>query len=210
MATSEDKTVVKKGGGKAEAPAEPPMAMPPNPIKQMLPMLLVYASRGTDFTTADNLFYLRVAFGVVQATTLLISLLLYMRIARVKDTSELTVVEKAGAEPRKELVHEHDLRHLTMFVRATTFTTAIIVGMHLKLGYSQPLLFTSATGLTNLIDGAQSKLMRLYLFGAQVARPFDVVAAPSWLEQKRAELEQKKEDLDKKKAKAAKRSKKVD
>ena len=120
---------------RAAAPETPaPSAL--GAVKSFLPMMCLYALRGVDFTTnANALFWLRVFFGAVHAGAMLINLLLYTRITRERDMTELNV----EFDGKKEKVHEHDCRQLLSGVKVTAISCAAVLAMHLKFC----LLYTS-------------------------------------------------------------------
>lgn len=201
MAAAGSSDKAKKG---AEAPEPPPNPFAAqNPLKSLAPMAVLYGLKGIDFTTnPEALFWLRVAFGVAQAISLLIAFFIYSRIKSANDTTEVVSSAKPAGE-KNELVHEHDLRHLLAGVKATMVAVVVVLGMHLKFGYINPLILTASQGVLHYVDGAPSKLFKTHVLGMQVQRPFDVAAAPSWLDQKKEELEQKKKALGTKKSKKA-------
>ncbi|KAJ1633669.1 inorganic phosphate transporter Pho88 [Pavlovales sp. CCMP2436] len=174
-------------------PAPPaPFAMPQQSmIKTFAPMVVLYAMRGIDFAADEKaLLILRVAFGVCHAIALLLSLFLLMRISQTKDMRTVTV------EGEKQPFHEHDRRHILQGLKTLVMTCAIVIGMHAKWSYYNPLVLTSLQAILGFVDGPSAKLLSAHVFGKDIDRPFETPQPPSWLQDKKAELTEKKEKSD--------------
>jgi hypothetical protein len=173
----------------AQPPAPTPFEMPnQSMLKTFAPMVVLYAMRGVDFAADETaLFYLRVAFVVCHALAIVLTLYMLLCISRVKDERTVTV------EGEKQPIHEHDRRHMLQGLKTLGTTCVIVLGMHYKWKYYNPLVLTSLQAVLGFVDGPSAKLLSAYVFGKQIERPFQTPQPPSWLQDKKEELEVKKE-----------------
>jgi hypothetical protein len=176
-------------------------------LKTVAPMALLYAAKKIDFdNNADAVLWLRIGFGVAQALALMLSFFILTRIDSVRDQRTVEV------DGQKQTIHEHDRGHLMAGLKALAITSVVMVAVHIKWGYNQPLVLTSLHGLLNFADGAQRQLVSAYVQMKPVERPFvSAPQLPSWLDSKKEEPETKKDKKEKGSAAiTSKKSKKAD
>lgn len=154
----------------------------------LAPMGIIQLTKNIKFEEdEDAMLKLRVGFVVAQVVAMLLCGFILMRIDSVHEKRTITV------DGKKETIHEHDRRHLLQSLKPLVISMVIVFGLHLKWGYTNPLLLTGAQAVLNFVDGPQHKLLMAYAFGRSVERPLSAAPqVPSWMEPKKDELDPKK------------------
>lgn len=168
-----------------------PGAAPPSMtsmLRMLAPMAVIQLTKNIKFDEdEDAMLKLRVGFVVAQVAAMLLCWFILARIDSVKEQRTITV------DGNKETIHMHDRRHLLQSLKPAVISMLVVFAIHMKWGYTNPLLLTGAQALLNFVDGPQQKLLMAYVFGRSVERPLSTAPqVPAWLEQKKDELEQKK------------------
>eukprot|EP00004_Rigifila_ramosa_P000267 TRINITY_DN1030_c0_g1_i1.p1 TRINITY_DN1030_c0_g1~~TRINITY_DN1030_c0_g1_i1.p1 ORF type:complete len:500 (-),score=160.44 TRINITY_DN1030_c0_g1_i1:35-1480(-) len=130
-----------------------------------------------DFKDPDNIFYVRVLFGVLQLAQLAVFLLVRTRIrtANLSTTIRIPVeasIENPKPDPNATLettIADYDKIELFKAIRQVLIGSCITVGIHLYFSLPAPLFIQSFTIPANLY---KNPLVQFYLFGKDTPRPF--------------------------------------
>jgi len=125
-----------------------------------------------DFTNEENIIYIRISYSIVQTITLFIYLFFYLKISSLPfniNEEKFDVVEPTTGEIMKMNSQEYDLYQLKQLRNQTLTSFAIILFLHLKWGFIQPLFMQSLLGLSSLLS---NPLVRVYIFGELLKRPW--------------------------------------
>ncbi|KAJ3043471.1 hypothetical protein HK097_001738 [Rhizophlyctis rosea] len=157
----------------------------------------------------ENTTYLRASYLIVQIITAAIALFIQQKIKAKNDTTPLTYSEqknpfdKENVEQHKTTFRDYDLSKIKEGFTQQAVGVAIIALMHLKWGYTRPLLLQSILGLRTV---TQTPLFKIYILGkpasGELARPWTKggltgapAAAPTQKELKAKERKEQKKKI---------------
>jgi hypothetical protein len=133
----------------------------------MLPAM--YFMNKIDFTDPENVFRLRVAYGIVDIALFVLCGVLYWLIKRANNRQVIQVpaVGSFGqADPsqpaKRQTVMEYDMAALRKYLQSHATSTAITCFIHWKFGIVPPLFLQC---VMNPFQASQQPLVKLYLFG---------------------------------------------
>jgi len=133
----------------------------------MLPAM--YFMNKIDFTDPENIFRLRVAYGIVDVALFVLCGVLYWLIKRANNRQviQVPVVGSFGQAdpsqpPKRQTVMEYDMAALRKYLQSHATSTAITCFIHWKFGIVPPLFLQC---VMNPFQASQQPLVKLYLFG---------------------------------------------
>ncbi|KAK9383536.1 inorganic phosphate transporter Pho88 [Kockiozyma suomiensis] len=141
---------------------------------------LMQLSKKIPFEDPMVVFYARCAY--LASNVIIFTVYLYARIkvASKNDLTTLKYVEPpapmSGSTEKKLVtttVKEYDLQQITTAIRSSLFGIVVLVFMHFKLGYTNPLVMQSILPLKSLYE---QKIVQIHVFGkpavGDLKRPF--------------------------------------
>ncbi|MES1913084.1 MAG: hypothetical protein MHM6MM_005314 [Cercozoa sp. M6MM] len=157
-------------------------------VKQLLPVAIMIVLRKSGI--ADQpVEYLRVVFGVFVALQLAVYGLMYLRIKSKADNRPVRVRAQelsATASPEEVVnvpTHAYDQAMLMKSLQQLAIQTGIVLLLHLKWEYVQPLFFAGLMGLYRL---SQQPLFSLYVLNKEedrsLRRPFAKSGLEGWMD----------------------------
>ncbi|KZS92569.1 inorganic phosphate transporter [Sistotremastrum niveocremeum HHB9708] len=136
-------------------------------------------ARKIPFDDPVTLNYVRIAYVAVQVIILGTYYYISMKIKQKNDLTILKYVEPQSpmsSEPGQLVTttnRDYDLSETSKLVRGAFTGIAIMAGMHLYMGYTQPLFIQALMGVKNLYD---AKPVAIYILGkpaeGDLKRPF--------------------------------------
>ncbi|KAI9291118.1 hypothetical protein K502DRAFT_344876 [Neoconidiobolus thromboides FSU 785] len=147
--------------------------MSANPASQFLGiglvLVLVQVSKRLNLEDPANLQYLRMAYATSQVIVFSLVYYIYTTINAKNDQTELRYEDKKpmSQEPPTEIVttvQAYDLGELRKQLQSSAIGIAILMFMHLKLGYVQPLFLQSILSVKTLLE---SNLSKVHIFGSE-------------------------------------------
>jgi hypothetical protein len=158
----------------------------------------------------ENATILIIAYGSVQAISLLVMGLIYSKVTSKKDQTKLTYSEPKPSFQNEdpELIEttfmEYDIKQLKQLLTQTAIGVLIISFMYYKWGYLRPLLLQSVLGLKSFFG---TPIVEVHILGKDKKRPW--VAASPFGQQEPVSEKQVKQ-IEKKEAKKKISNKKTD
>jgi len=133
----------------------------------MLPAM--YFMNKIDFVDPENIFRLRVAYGIIDIALFLLCGVLYWLIKRANNR-QIIQVPAVGSfgqadpsqPPKRMTVMDYDLSALRKYLQSHATSTAITCFIHWKFGIVPPLFLQC---VMNPFQASQQPLVKLYLFG---------------------------------------------
>jgi len=142
-----------------------------NGSRIFMPFIAIFLMSSIDFTDERNIDYIRISYSIVQFITLLLYLFFYWKISTspFNPTEEkFDVVEPSGGTVQMNS-QEYDFFQLNQLRNQSVTSLVIILFLHLKWGFIQPLFMQSLLGLTTLLG---NPLVQVYVFGESLKRPW--------------------------------------
>lgn len=160
---------------------------------------IVHATKHIDLKNYDNIFWIRFAYFFSQFLLYVLAIYIKYKIKRTSDKTKIQVTEKQNSlsnEPPRVTemtVMEYDLKLVQEFIRQTTISTCILLFMHYKWEFIQPLIIQSILPLKAAIflPIFQIHLLRRPAEG-DLKRPFKPPTNQlgEWMEQQKQKFEQ--------------------
>jgi len=129
----------------------------------------MYFMNKIDFVDPENIFRLRVAYGIIDVALFLLCGVLYWLIKRANNnqTIQVPAVGSFGQAdpsqpPKRMTVMEYDMAALRKYLQSHATSTAITCFIHWKFGIVPPLFLQC---VMNPFQASQQPLVKLYLFG---------------------------------------------
>jgi Phosphate transport (Pho88) len=150
-------------------------------IKSLLPLALVFGLRSLPFDEEQTLLLSRSVFGIRVTGIVLIACFIAFKIFTLQSTEKVASHEKAVAGGQSELVpeltvQEYDRIHLVDFLKKEAMQAGLILFLHWKFEMVQPMMLSSIMAVLPLFD---NELVKSYILGKHVARPFEDKAQES-------------------------------
>ena len=148
-----------------------------------LVLLLVQVSKRFDLTDPAIIAKIRIVYLAAQAVYISLCLLIRYIINRKNDTTTFTYAPaqspfsmNPGAAPSITVtVRDYDLGENRKQLQQTVLSTVVMMVLHFKFGFVQPMIFQSIPPLKQLLE---SHLTKIHLFGCKaegdLKRPFKV------------------------------------
>lgn len=160
---------------------------------------IVHATKHIDLKNQDNIFWIRFVYFFSQFLLYALAIYVRYRIKRISDKTKIQVTEKQNplsSEPPKVTemtIMEYDLKLVQEFIRQTTISLCILLFMHYKWEFIQPLIIQSILPLKAAIflPIFQIHLLRRPAEG-DLKRPFKPPTNQlgEWMEQQKQQFEQ--------------------
>ncbi|KAK9452935.1 inorganic phosphate transporter Pho88 [Dipodascopsis uninucleata] len=146
----------------------------------MLMFGLMQLSKKIPFEDPNVVMYARLAYILSNVFIFALYLFARYKVTKANDLTTLKYVEQPspfGGNTEKKLVtttvKEYDLQQISSAVKSSFFGIAILVFMHLKLGYTNPLVMQSVLPVKSAIE---QKIIQIHVFGkpasGDLKRPF--------------------------------------
>lgn len=140
---------------------------------------IINSTKHIDFTDQNNIFWVRFAYAFSQFLLYAIATYVKRKIRSISDNTKLQITEKQNPftdEPPKTVeltVMEYDLERVSEFIRQTTISICILLFMHYKWNFVQPLIIQSILPLKAAIF---LPIFQIHLLGkpaeGDLTRPF--------------------------------------
>ncbi|RKP19995.1 hypothetical protein ROZALSC1DRAFT_28470, partial [Rozella allomycis CSF55] len=172
----------------------------------LLPLILVFGtiqvSKYFNLDTPENLTTIRAVYTIAQFLVFSVFALIYFKVKKNVDKAVVmyTPPPEPFGETKKETVkmsiQEYDTMELKQNLRQASISVAILAFLHVKFGYTQPLIIQSVLPIFNLI---KSPLFKIYFLGksasGELRRPWKVASNPMFENMKKSlEQETKKSE----------------
>lgn len=166
-------------------------------VKSMLPigLMIGFNKLGIDSTDPVQLLTVRIVSGAMFLLYFAIIFFIQYKISTAQSNPKLQKVVRyvskksmsmqetiaaqqaraeGGEEPdtyeyKEQTFYEYDLEQLIKLRNSSLTSIAITIGIHLWLGYLQPIVIQSVMNNVRLFDHAAT---HIYLFGQEVSRPY--------------------------------------
>ncbi|KAI3406892.1 PHO88 [Candida oxycetoniae] len=160
-----------------------------NPAVSNIALMLIgmQVAKKLDFEDSNVLFYTRAFYIGCQLATFLTYMFIKFKIDQKNDLTTLKYVEPAnamsGTEARAVVttVKEYDLQQVNQLIKGIFTGLAMMGFMHLYMGYTNPLILQSVSGLKGALE---SNMAKIHLYGKEangdLKRPFK--SAPGLME----------------------------
>mmetsp|Transcript_1079 Transcript_1079/g.1407 ORF Transcript_1079/g.1407 Transcript_1079/m.1407 type:complete len:200 (+) Transcript_1079:147-746(+) len=195
----------KENGKKNEEPVQSPPAAPEfgsaKMMQAFLPLVLVIGLKKLNLPEDDLLMYSRFAFAIRSLILVVVFGLIYLKVKNIPDDGKtIPSHQKNVGFGQQETVpamtlKEYDNSNFLQTVKQEGIQIGILLVLHLKFGFVQPLLISSIVSLMKLCD---SEIVKIYLFGLNpenhpsLKRPFGGVVIEE--EQKNEDNKESKKD----------------
>ena len=146
--------------------------------RMMVVFPLLFLVNKVDFTVPEYVLAARAAFGVSFLIALAVQLYVRMKISAVNNTAEVEVPkppvygqEQPADAPKteKKTIRDYDLSVSQQNLTQALLGVAITTFIHYKWNIIPPLVLQA---VMNLLQLTENKLVRAYLMGEDLARPF--------------------------------------
>eukprot|EP01092_Planopodium_desertum_P007609 TRINITY_DN3140_c0_g1_i5.p1 TRINITY_DN3140_c0_g1~~TRINITY_DN3140_c0_g1_i5.p1 ORF type:complete len:199 (-),score=12.71 TRINITY_DN3140_c0_g1_i5:39-635(-) len=147
---------------------------------------LIYLMRGVDFTNPENIFRLRVLYGISLLIQIIMMAITFFQIISKKDSRIIRVPAKPSLtnptpEPgqfSEQTVYQYDMEQLRSTFFSTAFGVGLLFFLHLKFGFMPPLFLQAFSQPISFFD---QKLVKIHLRGfpaeGDLERPFKAPAS---------------------------------
>jgi len=136
---------------------------------------VVQLSRKLDLENPDTVNMVRVVYGISQALLLVVMYLIKMKIDAAPnktiieyEESTPSLSQPTGGQKKRMTIQEYDLQEWQSQFKQTLIPIAMIVGLHLYGGFTQPLIIQSILPWKALYS---TPLVQIYLLGKRAEGP---------------------------------------
>jgi len=151
------------------------MAGPFGDMMIMLPM--IYLMNQIDWTNEDNIFNVRVGYGLVEILALIVWGVVYMKASSNNDKTKIKVTAapsfgQAAGEAVEQTITEYDIAQVKKGIQQVVMSLLIVGFIHYKWGIVQPLFLQCVMTPSNLY---KNPLVKIYIMGEKgdvEKRPF--------------------------------------
>lgn len=163
--------------------------MNPAATNLVLMLVMMQVAKRIDLEDSTNLMYARIFYISCQLIALAAYMITRMKINKKNDMVTLKYVEPANlmggeSEPKAVVttIKEYDLKQVDTQIKGIFTGLAMMGFMHFKMGYTNPLLMQSISGVKSAFE---ANIVKIHLLGTpatgDLKRPFKT--APGFLQQ---------------------------